>query len=110
MPAGSRLYEGEHVVHTTPAGVPLGAGGATSAIAPDIPNAPEPQPAPAPPPSRPFYKKRWFIISQIIMIPLSIALLFIILFPVVRAIVQLVIKRTTLNVDVATISDPQNTT
>ncbi|PPQ99716.1 hypothetical protein CVT24_009699 [Panaeolus cyanescens] len=63
-----------------------------------------------PPPKQPFYKKRWFIISQIILIPLAIALLFILLFPVVRAIVALVVKRTNLSVDVANITFPQNNT
>lgn len=61
-----------------------------------------------PPPVVPFYKKRWFIISQIILIPLAIALLFILLFPVVRAIVQLVVKKSTLDIQVAKISAPQN--
>ncbi|KAF9047294.1 hypothetical protein BJ165DRAFT_1464966 [Panaeolus papilionaceus] len=63
-----------------------------------------------PPPKQPFYKKRWFIISQIILIPLAIALLFILLFPVVRAIVALVVKRTNLSVDIANITFPQNNT
>ncbi|KAF8972948.1 hypothetical protein BDZ97DRAFT_1691577 [Flammula alnicola] len=66
-------------------------------------------PAPAPAaPHQPFYKKRWFIISQIILIPLSIALLFILLFPVVRAIVALVVKRTNLDVQLAVITQPVN--
>lgn len=56
----------------------------------------------------PFYKRRKFIISQLILIPLAIALLFILLFPVVTAIVQLVVNRTTLNIEVAQISSPQN--
>jgi hypothetical protein len=63
-----------------------------------------------PTPIQPFYKKRWFILSRIIIIPLGIALLFIILFPVVRAIVPLVVKRSELDVQVAVITQPQNTT
>ncbi|PPQ89568.1 hypothetical protein CVT25_012240 [Psilocybe cyanescens] len=59
-------------------------------------------------PRQPFYKKRWFIISQIILIPLAIALLFILLFPVVRAIVALVLKRANLDVQVAEITQPVN--
>lgn len=59
-------------------------------------------------PKQPFYKKRWFIISQIILIPLSIALLFILLFPVVRAIIALVVKRTNLDVQAAVITQPVN--
>ncbi|TFK75313.1 hypothetical protein BDN72DRAFT_885777, partial [Pluteus cervinus] len=56
----------------------------------------------------PFYKKRWFIISQIVLVPVSIALIFILLFPVVRAIVQLVVNRARLNIEVATITVPAN--
>ncbi|KAH9485291.1 hypothetical protein JR316_0002199 [Psilocybe cubensis] len=59
-------------------------------------------------PHQPFYKKRWFIISQIILIPLVIALLFILLFPVVRAIIALVLKRTNIDVQVAEITQPVN--
>ncbi|KAF9484472.1 hypothetical protein BDN70DRAFT_122528 [Pholiota conissans] len=59
-------------------------------------------------PKQPFYKKRWFIISQIISIPLAIALLFILLFPVVRAIVALVVKRTSLDIQAAVITQPVN--
>ncbi|KAF9562767.1 hypothetical protein CPC08DRAFT_361960 [Agrocybe pediades] len=62
------------------------------------------------PPPQLFYKKRWFIISQIIIIPLGIALLFIILFPVLRAIVELVVKRTNLDVQSAIITQPSNNT
>lgn len=66
-------------------------------------------PPPAVSPTRqPFYKRRWFIISQIIIIPLGIALLFIVLFPVVRAIVELVVKRTNLSVQLAVITQPVN--
>ncbi|KIM45161.1 hypothetical protein M413DRAFT_332807 [Hebeloma cylindrosporum] len=59
-------------------------------------------------PQQPFYKRRWFIVSQIIIIPLGIALLFIVLFPVVRAIVELVVKRTNLSVELAVITQPVN--
>ncbi|THV03542.1 hypothetical protein K435DRAFT_962414 [Dendrothele bispora CBS 962.96] len=109
---GSRFSEGDTLTRTTAAGV--------SADRPTDPFA-DPQsmqhtqnaaaPAPAPPQQQtdvPFYKKRWFIISQIIIIPVGIALLFILLFPVVTAIAQLVIKRSQLGVDVATITSPQN--
>lgn len=63
--------------------------------------------APAPV-KQPFYKKRWFVTSQIIIIPLGIALLFIILFPVIRAIVALVVKRSNLHIDLANITQTQN--
>ncbi len=65
-------------------------------------------PAAATIPKQPFYKRRWFIISQIILIPLSIALLFILLFPVVRAIIALVIKRTNLDIQAVVITQPVN--
>ncbi|KAJ7668375.1 hypothetical protein DFH06DRAFT_1181491 [Mycena polygramma] len=83
-PAGSRFSEGQAA--PSPAG----------------------QPAPGQQPKQPFYKKRAFIISQLIIIPLGIALLFILLFPVVRAIVQLVVNRSTLDVQVAAITAPTN--
>ncbi|KAJ6593726.1 hypothetical protein B0H19DRAFT_32612 [Mycena capillaripes] len=84
-PAGSRFSEGQ--VATT------GTGAQTA-----VPQQPR----------QPFYKKRGFIISQLIIIPLGIALLFILLFPVVRAIVQLVVNRSSLNIDVADITSPAN--
>lgn len=59
-------------------------------------------------PQPPFYKRRAFIISQAIIIPLGIVLLFVLLFPIVTAIVQLVVNRSQLGVDVATISSPSN--
>lgn len=113
-PAGSRFSEGTGVARTTGAGVATGGAAGASANAADgqqwdhqagAPTEPPPAAAAA---AVPFYKKRWFIISQIILIPLSIALLFIILFPVVRALVQLIVKKSTLDVQVANISAPQN--
>jgi uncharacterized membrane protein len=56
----------------------------------------------------PFYKKKWFVLLSIAMAPIGIAFLFILLFPVVRAIVQLVINKAALNVKVIQISQPQN--
>ena len=63
----------------------------------------------------PFYKKkgwwktrRW-LITWAILAALGIALLFIILFPVIRAIAQLVVNRSVLNVDTAAITNPGNT-
>ncbi|KAJ7782963.1 hypothetical protein B0H16DRAFT_1494883 [Mycena metata] len=100
-PAGSRFSEGP-VATTTGAGVPLGGTG-TGATAGAGGQAAAQQPQ-----QQPFYKKRWFIISQLIIIPLGIALLFILLFPVVRAIVQLVVNRSTLDIQVAAITAPTN--
>ena len=61
------------------------------------------------PPRVPLYKRRWFIITGIVGSCLGIALLFIILFPVVKAIIQYVVDQAVLNIDVATIAQPQNT-
>ncbi|KAF8070285.1 hypothetical protein FPV67DRAFT_1755106 [Lyophyllum atratum] len=109
VPAGSRFSEGTGVARTTGAGVvPAGGAGAATASE-DVPHWDQSQPPPVAAPVVPFYKKRWFIISQIILIPLAIALLFIVLFPVVRAIVQLVVKRSQLDIELATISQSQNT-
>ncbi|KAF5386260.1 hypothetical protein D9615_002421 [Tricholomella constricta] len=113
VPAGSRFSEGTGFAQTTPVGVAPAAAGAgpetrigTGAASPwDQPSAPPADASPVP-----FYKKRWFIISQIILIPLGITLLFVMLFPVVRAIVQLVVKRTQLDIQVAIISEPRNNT
>lgn len=57
----------------------------------------------------PFYKKRWFIISQVIAVLIGIALLFVILFPVVGAIAQHVVDVSVLNVDTVAIVQPSNT-
>jgi hypothetical protein len=59
-------------------------------------------------PKVPLYKRRWFIITSIVVALLGIALLFIILFPVIRAIVQLVVNRTQIDVDRAIITNPTN--
>ncbi len=114
MPAGSRFSEGTEILRTTPAGVLVGPEAAQGASTTDPsatnqPNAPDAPLQDAAPPV-PWYKKRKFIISQAIIIPLGIALLFILLFPVVTAIVQLVVNRSVINVDVAFITEPQNNT
>ncbi|KAG2368054.1 hypothetical protein BDR07DRAFT_1391769 [Suillus spraguei] len=57
----------------------------------------------------PLYKRKWFIITSIVGVCLGIALLFIILFPVLRAIVQYIINRSTLNIQRAAILSPSNT-
>ncbi|KDQ27871.1 hypothetical protein PLEOSDRAFT_1112748 [Pleurotus ostreatus PC15] len=111
QPAGFNQTAG--YARTTPAGVPVGAGGvpATGAYrgTSDVPHDAQDGPQPAPP-HVPFYKKRWFIISQLIIIPLGIALLFILLFPVIKAIAQLVVNRSTLDIQVAQITEPLNNT
>jgi len=56
----------------------------------------------------PLYKRRWVIITSIVVTLLVIVLLFIILFPVIRAIIQLVVKRSQIEIDRAIISNPTN--
>lgn len=65
-------------------------------------------------PSVPFYRKpgwwksRNVIICQLVTACLGIALLFIILFPVVRAIAQHVVNASVLNIDESAITNPGN--
>ncbi|KAJ3850500.1 hypothetical protein EV368DRAFT_84496 [Lentinula lateritia] len=102
-PAGSRFSENE-IARTTAAGVSgeLREGAADQ-------DARLTAAAPAAPQSHvPFYKKRKFIISQAILIPFGIVLLFVLLFPVVTAIVQDVLNKSVLGISVATISNPAN--
>ncbi|KAF8840051.1 hypothetical protein BDN67DRAFT_1054007 [Paxillus ammoniavirescens] len=58
------------------------------------------------PPKPPLYKRRWFIALGAC---LGIALLFIILFPVVKAIVQDVVNKAQLGITTAAIMNPTNT-
>ncbi len=57
----------------------------------------------------PFYKRRWFLIFQVIACLVGIGLLFVLLFPVVKAIAQRIVDDSNLNVDRVTISEPTNT-
>jgi hypothetical protein len=66
-------------------------------------------PAPAPQTSKPpIYRRRWFIVTGVILGAVGLALLFIVLWPVVKAIAQLVVNRSVLNIDQAIITNPQN--
>jgi len=56
----------------------------------------------------PIYLRRWFIITGLIGGAVGLALLFIVLWPVVKAIAQLVVNRSVLNIDQAIITNPQN--
>jgi len=58
---------------------------------------------------KPFYKRRWFIISQVIACFVGIGLLFVLLFPVIKAIAQHIVDVSKLNVDRVMISEPTNT-
>ncbi|KIK99094.1 hypothetical protein PAXRUDRAFT_30734 [Paxillus rubicundulus Ve08.2h10] len=57
-------------------------------------------------PKPPLYKRRWFMFMGAC---LGIALLFIILFPVVKAIIQDVVNKAQLNITTAAITNPTNT-
>ncbi|KAH9961311.1 hypothetical protein BC827DRAFT_1260505 [Russula dissimulans] len=48
---------------------------------------------------RPFYKSHLFLISQVIAVPVGIGLLFVMLYPVVKAIAQHIVNVSKLNVD-----------
>ncbi|KAI6135778.1 hypothetical protein EV401DRAFT_1898270 [Pisolithus croceorrhizus] len=56
----------------------------------------------------PLYKRRWFRIASVIGALLGIALLFIILFPVVKAIIQYVVNEAELDISTAAIINPSN--
>ncbi|KAF7983257.1 hypothetical protein HWV62_22882 [Athelia sp. TMB] len=58
----------------------------------------------------PFYLRKWFLLTSGVLGALGLALLFITLYPVVKAIAQLVVDRSALNIDVAQITNPQNGT
>ncbi|GJJ06156.1 hypothetical protein Clacol_000345 [Clathrus columnatus] len=103
---GSALYEqmeghGSDTALATTAAVPAG-WDVGDVGAPNTPGAP---PTPK---KTPFWKKKKFLIAQAIIWPLVIVLIFVFLFPVVRAIAQLIINRSQLDVTSATISNPTN--
>lgn len=100
-----RRGNADATTNTRPANAAPPAGGETSESKPED----DTQNAPAAP-KVPFYKKKWFWLTQLVIVPLGIALLFILLFPIVRAIVQSVVTKTTLGIDEATILNPANDT
>lgn len=59
-------------------------------------------------PQVPFWQQKWFKLANVVLLPLGLGFLFIVLFPVVTAIVQMVVNRSSLGIDVAAISQPQN--
>ena len=81
--------------------------GARGGVADDI--RPEDVPRQQQPPKKPLWKRRWFIITQIVVALLGIAILFILLYPVIHAIAQHIINVSVLNVDGAQIINPTNT-
>ncbi|KZV76329.1 hypothetical protein PENSPDRAFT_747787 [Peniophora sp. CONT] len=56
----------------------------------------------------PFYKQRWFIISQLITALIAIGLLFVILYPVIHAIAQHIVGASVINIDTVAINSPTN--
>ncbi|EIW82896.1 hypothetical protein CONPUDRAFT_101346 [Coniophora puteana RWD-64-598 SS2] len=118
-PAGHGIYE-EHqdpfadpnpIQRTTSAGVPVGdavSGGAIATGAEGESNAERTAAQTASPTKPPIYKRRWFIITNIIGAAIGIALIFILLWPVVRAIAQYVVNKSTLSVQKASIINPTN--
>ncbi|KAI8977823.1 hypothetical protein BD414DRAFT_466746 [Trametes punicea] len=91
------------------AAVPAATAGAASASAAGEEIRSEDVPRPAPPPKPPLYKRRWFIITNIVGACLGIAILFILLYPVIHAIAQHIVNVSVLNVDRAAIMNPTNT-
>ncbi|OJT10827.1 hypothetical protein TRAPUB_12696, partial [Trametes pubescens] len=121
---------GASVAQTTPAGIPVnpfadpapaffpsstsagvvGAGAATTTGAAAEEVRPEDVPRTAPAPKPPLYKRRWFIIANVVGSCLGIAILFILLYPVVHAIAQHIVNVSVLNVDRVAITSPTNNT
>lgn len=58
----------------------------------------------------PFYRRKWFIVCQIVTAIIGIVIIFVLLFPVVRAIAQSIVNKSQLNIETAAIVGPQNTT
>ncbi|TBU46075.1 hypothetical protein BD309DRAFT_663805 [Dichomitus squalens] len=109
---------------TTPAGVhpyssPAASSAAVNTSAPatgaagekirseDVPREVRELPPPKKP-KKPLWKRRWFIISQIVAACLGIAILFILLYPVIHAIAQHILKVSVLHVDAAQITSATN--
>ncbi|RPD70056.1 hypothetical protein L226DRAFT_261105 [Lentinus tigrinus ALCF2SS1-7] len=88
-------------------GSQVGHGAAATGSAEDI--QPEDVPRVQPPPKPRLWKRKWFIITNIVVSLLGIAILFILLYPVVHAIAQHIVNVSVLNVDQAQITNPTNT-
>ncbi|KAM5540830.1 hypothetical protein V8D89_005474 [Ganoderma adspersum] len=59
-------------------------------------------------PKIPLYKRRWFIIMNIVVALISIVVLFILLYPVTHAIAQRLVNSAVVNIDSATLTNPTN--
>ncbi|KAH9850917.1 hypothetical protein C2E23DRAFT_886961 [Lenzites betulinus] len=85
-----------------------GAGEVGTSAAAAVVVQPEDVPRPAAAPKPPLYKRRWFIITNVVASCLGIAILFILLYPVVHAIAQHIVNVSVLNVDRLIIENPTN--
>ncbi|KAI0821788.1 hypothetical protein BC628DRAFT_1341231 [Trametes gibbosa] len=84
-------------------------GGATGASAASAEETqPEDVPRPVAAPKPPLYKRRWFVITNVVLACLGIAILFILLYPVVHAIAQHIVNVSVLNVDRVALVNPTN--
>ena len=57
-------------------------------------------------PKIPLYKRRWFIIMNIVVALISIVVLFILLYPVTHAIAQRLVNSAVINIDSAILTNP----
>lgn len=96
--------EGATAATATDAAVPAATAGAAAAAASEKTGAGA---APAIQ-GTPFYKQRWFIISQGLTALIAIGLLFVILYPVIHAIAQHVVGASQINIDTVAINSPTN--
>ncbi|KAA1471743.1 hypothetical protein DENSPDRAFT_133322 [Dentipellis sp. KUC8613] len=111
--AGSNSVESVPIARTTSAGIPVGGAIGSDGAGAEDEAAAQPvvaggDAAPTTADATPFYKKRWFIVSQIVAGAIGIALLFVILYPVVGAIAQHVVNVSVLNIDTVSLVEPSN--
>ncbi|KAI0773181.1 hypothetical protein BD413DRAFT_603560 [Trametes elegans] len=97
------------IAHTTSAGVPVHPFSGPAAAGAEEEVRPEDIPRTVRAPKPPLYKRRWFIIANVVGACLGIAILFILLYPVVHAIAQHIVNVSVLNVDRVAIMNPTNT-
>ena len=72
------------------------------------PSRSEKPPAAATPPKVPFYKRRNFIICQIVTAIIGIVMIFVLLWPVVRAIAQHTLDVAEMHIESSVIQSPSN--
>ncbi|KAF8692049.1 hypothetical protein AX14_002662, partial [Amanita brunnescens Koide BX004] len=94
------------VATTTPAGVPVGVSSAAPVHAMNDHTDSNPLPPPTPL-RKPFYKRPSMIV-QIITSVIGFIMIWILLWPVCRAVIQTTVNRATLDIQIATVSDLTN--